>query len=118
MSVTNPSGIYPAGYRVLVKPDPLEETTKGGIVIPATHREDHDRAQTTGRVVALGEFAFREWPRKWASVGDRVLFSKYGGVHLTGVDGQLYRMLNDEQIVATVRDQLDLSETATREKFT
>ena len=118
MSEKNPSGITPVGYRVLVKPDALEKTTRGGIVIPETSREGHDRAQATGRVVAFGEFAYKEWPRRWVSTGDRVLFSKYGGTHLTGEDGELYRMLNDEQIVAKVSDSLDLSEVASRERVT
>ena len=117
MSAMNLSGITPVGYRVLVKPDALEEKTKGGIVIPTTMRDDHDRAQATGTVVALGEFAFKEWPVNWALTGDRVLFSKYGGIHLTGADGELYRLLNDEQITAKVSDKVDLSDVASRERF-
>jgi chaperonin GroES len=118
MSETNLSGIYPVGYRVLVKPDPIEQKTAGGIVIPDSLKEGHDRAQATGQVIALGEFAFKEWPRHWASVGDRVLFAKYGGIHMIGEDGESYRLLNDEQITAKISDELNLSEFAQREKFT
>ena len=117
MSETNQSGIYPVGYRVLVKPDPVEEKTAGGIVIPETMREEHDRAQATGRLVAIGEWAWKDWQRRWASVGDRVLYSKYSGTHMIGDDGQVYRLLNDEAIVAKVSETLDLSEFAKREKF-
>ena len=113
----NRSGIEPVGYRVLVKPDVLKETTPGGIVIPESLKEGHSMAQMTGRIVALGEFAWKEWPVRWAAVGDRVSFSKFGGIHMYGEDGELYRLLNDEQITAKVSDQLDLSEFKKREQF-
>lgn len=116
MSVKNTSGICPAGYRVLVKPDPVEERTAGGIVIPETSREEHSRAQATGRLVACGEWAWKDWRAPWAKAGDRVLYSKYSGVHMRGEDGQLYRLLNDEAITAVISETLDLSEFAKREK--
>lgn len=107
---TNPSGYYPAGYRVLVKPDPIDKMTKGGIYIPETSRDDHGRAQTLGTVVAIGPFAWDKYPRRWAQPGDRVLFAKYGGLHLKGKDGVSYRMLNDEQITAVVDPEVKLSD--------
>jgi chaperonin GroES len=117
MSVKNQSGIQPLGYRVLVRPDALEEKTKGGIVIAQTIKETHDRAQQTGILVAVGEGAWRDYAKPWAEVGQRVMFAKYGGAHLTGADGVLYRLLNDEQITATVADNVSLSEFAGRESY-
>lgn len=106
----NESGYYPAGYRVLVKPDPIDKTTKGGIYIPATSREQHGRAQTLGTLIAIGPFAWNDYPAAWAKPGARVLFAKYGGLHLRGKDGADYRMLNDEQITAVVDPEVKLSD--------
>jgi chaperonin GroES len=117
MSVTNTSEIYPVGYRVLVKPDPIKEMTEGGILIPENQREDHTRAQATGIIVACGEFSYQDWPRHWVKAGDRVLYSKHAGTHLTGADGEHYRLLNDEQITCIIGPNIDLSDFGTREKF-
>lgn len=106
----NTSGYYPAGYRVLVRPDPIDKRTKGGILLPETARDDHGRAQTLGTLVALGPFAWDRYPRHWAKPGDRVLFAKYGGLHLRGTDGADYRMLNDEQITAVVDPGVKISD--------
>ena len=62
MTEWNRSGVTPVGYRVLVKPDVLEQKTKGGIIIAETIREGQDRAQTTGTLVAVG-------PDAWAATG-------------------------------------------------
>ncbi|MBM3802795.1 MAG: co-chaperone GroES [Acidimicrobiia bacterium] len=113
----NASGISPLGYRVLVRPDALEERTKGGIVIPATEREKFDRAQQTGVLVAVGTTAWKEYAEPLASVGDRVVFARYGGAHMTGKDGVLYRLLNDEQVVASVDDGVALGELSGRETY-
>ena len=113
--VENTSGYYPAGYRVLVKPDPIDKTTKGGILIPDMAREDHGRAQTLGTLVAIGPFAWDKYPAAWAKPGSRVLFARYGGLHLRGKDGSDYRMLNDEQITAVVDSQVKLSDLEVHE---
>lgn len=106
----NTSGYYPAGYRVLVRPDPIDLRTKGGIFIPETAAEDHSRAQMLGTLVAVGPFAWDRYPRAWAKPGARVLFARYGGLHLRGKDGKEYRMLNDEQITAVVDAEVRLSD--------
>ena len=117
MSATsNASGVWPVGYRVLVKPDDVEQTTKGGIVIAETIREGHSNAQTTGRLVAAGPDCWREFQGKWAKVGDKVLFARHGGLLIHGMDGQDYRLLNDEQISAVVDFRFDNSEVANIEK--
>ncbi len=113
----NLSGITPLGYRVLVRPDALEEKTKGGIVIPLTERDKYDRAQQTGTLVVCGDAAWKDYAEPWAKAGDRVMFARYGGAHMTGADGVLYRLLNDEQITARVADGVSLGELAGRESY-
>jgi len=118
----NESGITPVGRRVLVKPDVIEETTEGGILLPGQDLERHQQAISTGYLIAVGEDAFihgveevyrivdgqmrlveRRIDRRmapYAKEGDRVVFAKFGGKEIPGADGQEYRLLNDEDITA------------------
>ena len=104
----NKSGISPVGYRVLVKPEPIEERTAGGIIIAQT--DPYKQAQCAGTVVAIGEDCWREFKSPWAKVGDRVLFAKYGGLMRKGLDGEEYRILNDEQITCVISKDLNVSD--------
>ena len=113
----NTSGILPLGQRVLVKPDPIEEKTEGGIVIPQDARQKHGGAQFVGTVIAVGEFAFDDWPAKWCAAGDRVLFARHQGQLLTGEDGEAYRILNDLQIICKVSDGVTVSDFKTRHRY-
>jgi len=99
--------IEPAGHRVIVKPDPLEEVSAGGIVL--AHGEDKKRkeqAQHTGILVAIGPNAWKAYDEgiPWAQLGERVYFAKYGGF-LIEEDGIQYRLLNDEDITAIIREE-------------
>ena len=104
----NRSGICPVGYRVLVKPEPIEEKTAGGIIIAQT--DPYKQAQCAGTIVAIGEACWRESPKPWAKVGDRVLFARYGGLIRKGLDGEEYRILNDEQITCVIDQKLNVSD--------
>lgn len=85
----------PLGDRVLVKPTPKEETTKSGIIIPASAQEE--RAE--GEVVALGS-GIKEGKKYEFSVkkGDKVLYGKYSGEELK-IDGTDYKVMKEEEIL-------------------
>jgi len=121
----NTSGITPAGDRVLVKPDEVEKVTSGGIIIPETHGERYALAQTIGVVVAIGPDAWIDhvekdsegrivktqgYSKPFALPGDRVCFAKYGGLQVTGEDGQTYRIINDTDITAKVTEKVDFTD--------
>lgn len=93
--------ITPAGHRVLVKPDPLEEKSKGGILLPNDERKE--KAQIVGTVIAIGKTAWKAFDdgEPWCKVGDKVYFAQYGGylVRDTETDEE-FRLLNDEDICA------------------
>ena len=90
----------PVLYRLKVKPDPIEEVTAGGIILSAVTKERDQAATVTGVVVAVGDSAFEGSPV--LKEGDRILFAKYGGlVHKE--DGEEYRFLNDEDLIAVER---------------
>lgn len=120
----NRSGIYPAGDRILVKPDPIETTTEGGIVLPDSEADRYALAQTLGVVVAVGPDAWihhvdrgpkgnmiskRGYQGPFAEPGDRVCFAKFGGMDVPGKDGEGYRILNDVDVTAKVDKEVDFS---------
>lgn len=105
----NPSGIVPMDLRILVRPDTVEEKSKGGIILPESAQEKEKYAQCKATVVAIGENAFEEAATRSAAFvkpqpGTRVLIAKYGGVLLKGNDGVEYRIMNDEDIIARLEE--------------
>lgn len=99
----NPSGIVPTDVKVLVKPDPVEEKTKGGIILADTTKDKAKYAGTKATLIAAGPNAFREWGDGCdIPVGSRVLYAQYSGARLEGLDGEDYVVMNDEDLIARV----------------
>lgn len=100
----NTSGIEPLDLRVLVKPDPAEEVTKGGIILAQSIVEKDKFATVKATLVAVGVNAFAEARNNIAfespQPGARVMIAKYGGVNIKGDDGEEYRLMNDADVVA------------------
>ncbi len=83
----------PINDRVVVKPAPAEEKTKGGIIIPDTAKEKPQK----GEIVAVGPG--KEGNKMTVQVGDTVLYGKYAGqeLHFEGQD--LLIMREDDILV-------------------
>ena len=47
----NRSGIFPCGNHVLVKPDVIEEKSRGGIIIPPSELERYQLSVSYGQVL-------------------------------------------------------------------
>lgn len=82
----------PINDRVVVRPAPADEKTKGGIIIPDTAKEKPQR----GEVVAVGPG--KEGNLMTVAVGDIVLYGKYAGqeIHYEGVD---YLIMREDDIL-------------------
>ena len=95
------------GHRVLVKPLIAEKVTAGGIVIPDSNHEKSQRDQQKGTLEQIGPNAWKAFDggEPWATVGDLVLFSRYGGKVIKDGDTE-YRILEDEDIVAIVSEEV------------
>jgi len=95
--------IKPCGHRVIIKPDPLEEKTEGGILIAYQDKKRQESGQHTGVIVAIGPTAWKDFSDgdPWASIGDHIYFAKYGGYELE-VAGEKYRVMNDEDVTAII----------------
>lgn len=102
--MSNVSGINPQGYRVLIMPLEIEEKTSSGIIVTTSeNREREQMANTTGEVIAVGDEC-----NGWCKPGDRVVFGKYSGLLYLGKDEKTYRLVNDEDIVATLDGDVKL----------
>ena len=82
--------------RVLVEPNPAEEKTASGIIIPDSAKEKPQQ----GKVVAVSNDLKDEQPT--VKVGDTVLYGKYGGTELT-FDGTDYLMMKESDIYAIIK---------------
>lgn len=104
----NNSGIKPLDMRVLVRPDPVEKRTAGGIILPESALEQKEHAQVKATLVAVGINAWCEAKVtrgfEAPKPGARVMIAKYGGVLVTGADGQEYRIMNDQDITAVLEE--------------
>lgn len=91
--------INPLADRVIIKPAPAEEKTKGGIILPDTAKEK----PVVGEVVAVGP-GKREDSKLTPTelkVGDKVLYGKYSGTEVS-LDGQDYLIMRESDIFAKV----------------
>ncbi len=93
--------LQPLDDRLVVRPSESEETTASGLVIPDTAKEKPQqgevvavgpgrRAESTGEVIPLD-----------VHVGDRVVYSKYGGTEFT-LDGEDLLILTSRDVLAKV----------------
>ncbi len=92
--------IRPLGERVVVKPLPSEEITKGGIVLPDTAKEKPQE----GEVVAVGSGRLLDNGTRVSidlKVGDKVLFSKYAGNEVK-IDGVEYLLVREADILGVI----------------
>lgn len=105
----NLSGITPMEFNVVVLPDPVDERTKGGLILSDETRERNKHAATKGTLVALAPMAFDEsvWPAGEAKPkpGTRVLIAKHAGTFCDGADGREYRIVKDKDVVAMIEGQ-------------
>lgn len=76
MSASSAVPLRPTDDNIVVKPIPPETVTASGIIIPDTAQEKPEQ----GTVVAVGPGKYEKGSRTPmpVSVGDKVLFSKYG----------------------------------------
>jgi chaperonin GroES len=93
--------IKPLGDRVVVKVvDAAEEKTKSGLYVPDTAKEKPQEAE----VMAVGPGALNDKGERIAvdvAVGDKVIFSKYGGMEIK-MDGETYLILSERDILAKI----------------
>jgi len=93
--------IKPLADRVIVQPsDASESKTAGGIIIPDTAKEKPQE----GKIAAVGPGRVDDdgkLIKMNVKVGDKVLYSKYGGTELK-YDGKEYLIMSESDILAII----------------
>jgi chaperonin GroES len=93
-----PVQLQPLADRLVVKPAQKEEKTKSGIILPDTAKEKPQE----GEVVAVGPGRLTDDGKRIAmdlKVGDRVIYSKYGGSEIKIDDVEMI-ILRESDILA------------------
>ena len=89
--------IEPLGDRVVIKPTPKEEVSKGGIVLPDTAKEKPQE----GKIIAAGPGRLTEEGKRITmevKKGDKVIYSKYAGTE--------FKLENEELVIMRESDIL------------
>ena len=101
MTIATKVAIKPLEDRIVVQANDAESTTASGLVIPDTAKEKPQqgevlavgpgrRAEQTGEIVPLD-----------VKVGDKVLYSKYGGTEVKYA-GEEYLVLSARDVLAVI----------------
>jgi chaperonin GroES len=83
--------LQPLGDRVVIKPMPKEEVTKGGIVLPDTAKEKPQE----GKIIAVGPGKVNDDGERIAmdvKKDDIVIYAKYAGTEIKEGDEELIIM--------------------------
>lgn len=94
--------LKPLGDRLVVEPKEKEETTPSGLVLPETAKEKPQE----GEVIAVGPGRRDDDGKRVAmdvSVGDLVLYAKYGGTEVK-IDGKKLLILKESDVLAIVEN--------------
>jgi len=89
--------LSPLADRVLIKPTPKEDVSKGGIILPDTAKEKPQE----GQIVAVGPGRLTEDGKRIAmevKVGEKVLFAKYAGTEIK-LDGEEYLIVRESDVL-------------------
>ena len=93
--------IKPLEDRIVVQPIDAEQTTASGLVIPDTAKEKPQE----GEVMAVGPGRFNEDGDERIpmdiSVGDKVIYSKYGGTEVKYA-GEEFLILSARDVLAVI----------------
>ena len=102
------------GFHVLVRPVSVKETTKGGIIIPNSTREDMSYLTTVGKVIKIGDLAYNDtdkFPKgPWCKEGDYICYAKHAGQKIQYKEIKMI-LLYDDQVIMKVEDPKYLDPT-------
>ena len=91
--------LQPLEDRIVVQANEGDQTTASGLVIPDTAKEKPQE----GTVMAIGPGKFEDGVRVPldVAVGDKVIYSKYGGTEVK-VKGEEYLILSARDVLAVL----------------
>lgn len=104
----------PTGWRILVLPYTGPKKTKGGIIYSDVTQEKIQMTTVCGLVLKMGDLCYKDKDRypegPWCKVNDWIIFGRYAGSRFK-IDGGEVRILNDDEIIATISNPEDILHT-------
>lgn len=101
----------PTGWRVVVLPYGGARRTKGGIELAEQTIERQQLTTTCAYVLSVGPLAYKDTSKfpdgAWCKEGDWIIFGRYAGARMM-IDGGEIRILNDDEILATIKNPEDI----------
>lgn len=117
-TVPDPENLpQPLGWTILVRPYPVKETTKGGIIMSSGEVDYINNTSNIGRVVAVGPCCWSQPQHRdkhgnkfdWVKVGDFISYPKHTGGKRK-FKGVSFILLNDDEITDFLPDPLVFNE--------
>ena len=101
----------PTGWRMLVLPYRGQGKTKGGVLLTDETMQERSYTTVTGLVLKMGPDCYKDETRypngPWCKVNDWIIFGRYAGSRF-GIEGGEVRILNEDEIIAVVKDTEDI----------
>lgn len=99
----------PCGWRIVLLPLKLDKKTKGGIHLTDDTIQESQMTTNICKVLKVGPLAYKgeKYGKIWCKEGDWVIITTYAGSRIR-IDGGELRIVNDDEIIATVKDPRDI----------
>jgi len=101
----------PTGWRILILPYKGRAKTESGIVLPDEVQDKKQISTQVGYVLRIGPLAYKDTEKfpsgPWCEEKQWVMFARYAGSRFQ-IDGGEVRILNDDEILATILDPEDI----------
>ena len=102
----------PTGWRMLVLPYKGKGVTEGGIVLTKETVDRESLATVVSYVVKMGPMCYSDKNKfgdtPWCKKGDWVLIGRYAGARFKLGDDAECRIINDDEVIATIEDPDDI----------
>jgi co-chaperonin GroES (HSP10) len=101
----------PTGWRIVVLPYRGAKRSKGGIELANETIERQQLTTTCAYVLSVGPLAYQDTSKfptgAWCKEGEWIIFGRYAGARMA-IDGGEIRILNDDEILATIGNPEDI----------
>ena len=102
----------PTGWRLLVLPYKGKGVTDGGIVLTKQTMDKEGLATVVAYVLKVGPLAYQDADKfngiPWCEEGQWVLIGRYSGARFSLEDDSEVRIINDDEVIATLLEPDDI----------
>jgi len=101
----------PTGWRMLILPYRGKDVTDSGIILSSKTLDDSQIQTVVGYVVKQGPLCYKDKEKfpdgPWCEEKQWIIFPRYAGSRFR-IEGGEVRILNDDEVLATIRDPEDI----------